>query len=67
MILPINHVEDCRYICQRKQMQINKDVDRENTTRINYDYRVGDKFMTKMSSAYKYETLFRRPYLIVRT
>ena len=37
MILPINHVLDWRYIRQRKQTQINKDVNRENTTRINYD------------------------------
>ena len=48
MILPINHVADFRYICQRKHKQINKYLDRENTTRIDYDYRVGDKFMTKM-------------------
>ena len=56
MITPINHVADWRYTCQRKKTQINKDVDCENTTRIDYDYRVGDKITTKMRSAYKYET-----------
>ena len=43
-------------------MKINKDVDRENTTRIDYDYRVGDKVMKNTRSAYKHKTLFRGPY-----
>ena len=62
MILPINHVAYLGYICQRKQTQINKDVNRENNTRIEYDYRVGDNFMTNNRSAYKYKTPFRFPY-----
>ena len=45
-------------------MQINKGVNRENDTRIDYDYRVGDKDMTKMSSTYKYKTPFKGPYEI---
>ena len=67
MILPTNHIADRRYISQRKQTQINKYLDRENTTRIDYDYRAGDKVLTKMRSAYKYKTLFRGPYEIVWT
>ena len=67
MILPINHAADWRYIYKRKQTKINKDVDCENTTRIDHNYRVGDKVMTNMSSAYKYETPFRGPYEIFRT
>ena len=67
IILPINHVAYWRYIRQRKQTQINKGVNRENTTRIDYNYRVGDKVMTKMRSAYKYETLFRGPYDFFQT
>ena len=47
-------------------MQINKDIDCENTTIIDHDYRVGDKVMTKMRLAYKYETPFRGPYEIVQ-
>ena len=35
---------------------MNKDVSRENTTRIDHDYRVGDKVTTNMSSAYKYKS-----------
>ena len=67
MILPINHIAHWRYICHRKQTQINKDVTRERTTRIDHDYRVGDKFMTKNRSAYTYETPFRRLYEIFQT
>ena len=59
---PINNLAHWRYIRQRKQTQINKDVNRENTTIIDYDYRVGDKAMTKIRSAYKYEPPFRGPY-----
>ena len=51
MILPIKHVAYFRYIRQRKPAQIDKDVIRENTTRINHDYRVGDKVMTLPKSA----------------
>ena len=67
MILPINHVAYWRYICERKQTQINKDINHENTTRIDHDYRVGDKFTNKNRSAYKYKTLFRGLYEIFQT
>ena len=67
MIIPINHIPDWRYICKCKQKQINKDVNHENTTRIDHDYRVGDKFMTKNRSAYKLKTPFRVPYEIIQT
>ena len=62
MILPINHIANWRYIRQRKKSQIDKYVIRENTTRIDHYYRVGDKLMTKTKSAYKYENLFKGPY-----
>ena len=64
-MLHINHVVDWRYICQRKKTQINKDVTRENTTRIDHDYRVGDKVMTNNRSAYKCKTPLRNPYEII--
>ena len=66
MILPINHVVDWMYIRQHKQTQINKDAARENNTRIDHYYRVGDKVMSKMRSEYKYETPFRGRYEIFR-
>ena len=67
MIPPINHVADWTYINQRKQTQINKDVNRGITTRIDHDYRVGDKIITRNRSAYKYEKPSRGPYEIVQT
>ena len=62
MILPINHVADWRYICQRKQSQIEKYVIHENTNRINHNYRLVDKFMTRTKSEYTYETPFNVLY-----
>ena len=67
LILPINHISSQRYKRQREQAQIDKDVIRENTTRIDHNYRVGDKLMILTKSAYKYEALFRGPYEIVPT
>ena len=67
MILPINHVADWRYMRQRKQVKIDKDVIREKTTRIDHNYRVGYKVMTKTKSVYKYETLFKVPHEIFHT
>ena len=66
MIIPINHVVEWGYINQRKQTHINEYASRENTTIIDHDYRVGDKFRTKSRSAYKYETPFRGPYEVVQ-
>ena len=63
MILPINHIVDWSCISQHKQMHINKDSSRKNTTRIDHNYIVGYKAMTNMSSAYKYETPVQRPVL----
>ena len=40
---------------------VNKDVIYENTTRIDHNYRVGDKFMIRTKSAYKYETPIKGP------
>ena len=67
MIPPINHIADWRYIRQRKQKQINKGVPCEKTTRIDHNYRVGDKILIKNRSAYRYENLFRCLYKIIQT
>ena len=67
MIRPINHIADWRYTRQRKQTQTNKDAARENTTRINHDYRVGDKVMKNIKSEYKYKTPFKVTYKSVQT
>ena len=61
MIPPINHVTDWIYMCQRKQAEIDTDVIRENTTRIDHYYRVGDKVMTQPNSEFKYKSPYRGP------
>ena len=61
-ILPIIHIEIWRYICQRKHAHIEKDVIREISTRINYDFNTGDKVLVRKNQAYKYETPFQIPY-----
>ena len=67
MIIPTNNVADWRYIRQSNQTQINKDANRENTTRTDHNYKVGDKVMTTNRSVYKYKKLFRGLYEIFQT
>ena len=61
MILPINHVAEWRYIRQRKQTQIDNDVIQENANIIDHYYRVGDKLMARINSAFKYKNPYRFP------
>ena len=67
MILPINHIANWRLIRHRKQAQIDKDVNRKNSTRVDYDYRIGDWVMVREENDFKYETPFKGPYEIVQT
>ena len=67
MILPINHILIWKYICQRKQEQIEKYVIRENFTRINCSYNIGDKVMVSRNQAYKCETTFQGLCEIIQT
>ena len=65
IILPINHVSDWRCVRQHKHVQIEKDAIRNNSTRIDHNYRVGDQFMLRNKAAYNYETPFIGTYEIV--
>ena len=47
-------------------MQIEKDVIHENSTRIDYDYRVGDQVVLNNKVAHKYENSFKVPYKTVQ-
>ena len=67
MILRKNHVADWIYIPQRKQAQIDKDVIHENTTRIGYNYKVGDQVMIRNRSAYRHKTPFKALSEILQT
>ena len=53
MIPPINHIAKWGYMRQWKQTQIEKYVIHEKATRIDHDYRVGDKVMVRRNQAYK--------------
>ena len=64
MIPPVNHIENWRYMRQQKQTQIEIYVIRENSTRIDHNYNIGDKLLFRINQAYKYETPFQGPYEI---
>ena len=61
-ILTIKHKEDWELIRQKNQAQINKDNRRQNRTRLNHDYKVGDKLMPNIKAEYKYETQYKGPF-----
>ena len=67
MILPINHIANWRYIRQQKQEQIEKYAIHKKTTRIDYDYNIGDSVMVRRNQAYKYETPFKGAYESIQT
>ena len=48
-------------------MKINYDNNGGNFSRVEYDYKVGDKVMLKNKPAYKCETLYKGPYEITQT
>ena len=45
-------------------MQINKDNTCKDNKRVDYDYKVGYKFMLDNHSAYKYEIPYNFPFVI---
>ena len=59
MIPPIKHRVGWELIRQQKQIQINRDNARENKHRVDYNYKVGDKFMLTKHNAYKYEMPYK--------
>ena len=67
MTLPINHLANCRFILQRKQGKIEKDILCKNSTRIDHNYRVGNHTMVRKQNDLKYETPFKGLYDIVQT
>ena len=66
MIIPIKHRVDWELIRQQKQTQINRDNTQENKHRVDYDYKVGYKFMLANRTAYKYETPYKVPFFITQ-
>ena len=66
MTIPIKHRVDWELIRQKKKTQVNRDNTRENKHRVEYDYKVGDKFMLTNHTTYKYETPYKGPFLITQ-
>ena len=62
MTPPKNHVVDWGYISHFKQEKKEKYVIRENTTIIDYDYRMGDRVIIRNKTAYKYKNPFKHLY-----
>ena len=62
MILPMNHIVNWRLIRQRKQAQIDEDLIPKNSTRVDHDYRIGDRVMVGRKNDFKYETIFKGLY-----
>ena len=53
-------------IRQKNQMQINKDNISKNRHRVDYGYKFGDTVMITNHTAYKYETPYTGPFLIMQ-
>ena len=58
MIRPIKHVADCRYICQRKKVKIEKYVIYKDSNWTEYNNRVGYQIFLINKSSYKYKIPF---------
>ena len=66
IILPIKHRADRELILQQKKTQINRYNTQENKHRVDYEYKVGDKFMLNKYTSYKYETTYKVPLVITQ-
>jgi hypothetical protein len=66
MILPIEHIADWQMIKHRKQQLINKNNERENAKRINYDYKVGDRVLIYTPDPNKMEQPREGPYPVIQ-
>ena len=65
-ILPIKYTVDWELIFQRKQIQMNIDNACNNKHIVDYEYKVRDKFMILNHTAYKYETAYKGPFVIIQ-
>jgi hypothetical protein len=55
-IFQVQHIADWQYIKQHKQQMINTNNARENSKRIPYKYRVGQRVLIKAEQGAKYGT-----------
>ena len=66
MIIPIKHRVDWELLCQQKETQINKNNIQGNNKTVDHDYKVVAKSMLDNHAAYKYETPYKRPFVITQ-
>ena len=66
MIFPIEHVADWQLIKNRKQSLINKNNEKENAKRVDYDYKIGDSVLIYAPNPTKMEQPREGPYSIVQ-
>ena len=66
MIISIKHRVHWKLIRQQKYTQIIRDITRENEHRVDYDYKVGDKFILTNHTAYKYEMPYKGPFVMTQ-
>jgi len=66
MIFDIKHTANWEYIRARKQQLINKNNERENSKRIEYEYQVGDKVLLRTGTENKYEQPYSGPHPILK-
>ena len=66
MIVQIEHVANWRLIYQHKQTSIDKNVDKENSTRTNHHFKGNDQVMIRNNQENKYETPSKGPHTIIK-
>ena len=66
MIFNIKHMANWEYIQARKQKLINKNNERENAKRIEYEYTVGDKVLLRTGTENKYEHPYSGPHPVLK-
>ena len=65
MILLIKHKVGWELIRQQKLKRINKYDICKNNNKFDHNYKVVDKFMVDNNAAYKYETSYKGPFVIM--
>ena len=66
MVLNIQHEANWEYIRARKQELINKNNKRENSKRVEHEYKLGDLVLLRRGTENKYERPYNGPYEILK-
>ena len=65
-ILNVKHIANWEHIRQQKQTRINENNKRENKSRRNHNYSIGDKILIKARKYSKHELEYEGPYEITQ-